>query len=144
MFPDPNIRWRPYPSIIDGIKEPPFVFVQGTWRGKLCLIVLEGPPAIRFYGVEIDCHIYGAFDEMTYSIVQHGDRSGNYRGGAYIKEAVTSTLLEALREVHPMYASARHFLFVGGDYCFETVGPAEPTVRTFPSEEAAYGWKLGS
>jgi hypothetical protein len=67
VFPDPSVRWRAYPSIMDGIKAPPFVLDKGLWRGTLHLIVLEAAPfGDRAYGVQIACQIYGAFEEMIY------------------------------------------------------------------------------
>ena len=42
MFPDLSLRWRPYPSIMDGMRPPPFVLDRGLWKSVLNLIVLEG------------------------------------------------------------------------------------------------------
>jgi hypothetical protein len=41
MFPDSTLKWRPFPSIIDGIKPPPFALSKGMWRGAFNLIVVE-------------------------------------------------------------------------------------------------------
>ena len=101
MFPDSTLKWRPCPSIIDGIGRPPFVLDRGLWRGVLSLIVLEARPGTRAYGVEVPCQIYGAFQEMIYSIAAHGDGSSRYDGGAYIKEAESSHLLEYWAQLGP-------------------------------------------
>jgi hypothetical protein len=126
---------------MDGMKAPPFVFSQGTWCGVLNLIVLECAPGTRAYGVEIfDCQAYVAFEEMIYSVANHGDKAGNYDGGVYIKEAENSRLLESFENIDPFSRKPRHFSFVGGDYCYETLGFTEPVVRTFASQEEAYAW----
>jgi hypothetical protein len=36
----------------------------------------------------------------------------------------------------------RQFLFVGADYCFETIGLGEPKICTFATKEDAYNWPL--
>jgi hypothetical protein len=145
MFPDSKLKWRPLPSIMDGMRTPPFVFSRGTWRGVLKLIVLECAPGTRAYGVEIlGCQVYAAFEEMIYSIANHGDRAGVYDGGVYIKEAETSDLLDAFANIDPLNRKPRHFSFVGGDYCYETLGFAEPVVHMFASEDEAYAWALNA
>ena len=100
MFPDPTIRWRPYESIIDGIERPPYVFDQGLWRGVLYLIVVAPNPSRRAYGIEMSCAIYAGFDEMIYSVANHGDSAGMYDGGIYIKVKFHTTKhrCHALRE----------------------------------------------
>jgi hypothetical protein len=125
---------------MDGINRPPFVLDRGLNRGILHLIVLECTPGTRAYGVEIQCQAYGAFEEMIYSIADHGDVSGAYDGGVYMKEAANSRLLEAYSEIDPMERKARHFSFVGMDFCYETLGFEVPVIRTFESEEEAYAW----
>ena len=124
---------------MDGMKAP-FVLDRGVWRGVLSLIALECKPGVRAYGIEIKCQIYGAFEEMIYSIAHHGDRSGVYGGDVYIKEAEQSKLLDVFRDVDPFKRSPRHFLFVGGDFCYEVLGFEEPVVHAFASEEEAYAW----
>jgi hypothetical protein len=141
VFPDPTVRWRPYPSIIDGIERPPYVFGQGLWRGVLHLIVLAPKPSLRAYGVEIACEIYAGFEEMIYSVADHGaGRTSFYNGDVYIKEAETSALLKAWAVADPNKRKARHFLFIGGDYCYEVLGFSEPIIRAFDSPEQAYAW----
>ena len=140
MFPDPSLRWRPYASIIDGIERPPFVFDQGLWRGVLYLIVVAPKPSLRSYGVEIRCEIYAGFEEMIYSVADHGDKTGIYGGGVYIKEAENSALLKAYAATDPVGRKPRHFSFVGGDYCYEVLGFSEPIIRPFDGPEAAYAW----
>ena len=140
MFPDPTLRWRPYASIIDGIERPPFVFDQGLWRGVLYLIVVAPKPSFRAYGAEISCEIYAGFEEMIYSVADHGGKTGIYDGGVYIKEAENSALLEAYAATDPVGRKPRHFSFVGGDYCYEVLGFSEPIIRAFDSPEEAYAW----
>lgn len=137
MFPDPTLRWRPYESIIDGIKRPPFVFDQGLWRGVLYLIVVSSP---RAYGIEISCEIYSGFEEMIYSIADHGDGTSRYDGGVYIKEAERSALLKAYAATDPFGRKPRHFCFVGSDYCYEVLGFSDPIIRAFDSADEAYAW----
>ena len=139
LFPDPTLMWRPYPSIIDGIERPPCVLNQGLWRGVLHLIVVSPQPGLRAYGVEVQCEAYAAFEEMIYSVANHG-QGGGYDGGVYIKKAETSALLTAYAAVDPGRREARHFSFVGGDYCYEVLSLGEPVVRAFASPEDAYDW----
>lgn len=140
MFPDPTLRWQPYPSIIDGIERPPFVFDQGQWRGVLYLIVVSPKPNLRAYGVELSCEIFAGFEEMIYSVADHGGTTGFYDGGVYIKEAASSALLKAYAATDPVGRKPRHFLFVGGDYCYEALGFSEPIIRAFSHPEEAYAW----
>ena len=140
MFPDPTLRWRPYESIIDGIERPPYVFDQGLWRGMLYLIVVAPNPSRRAYGIEMSCEIYAGFDEMIYSVANHGDGAGMYDGGVYIKEAENSALLNAYRASDPVGRKPRHFSFVGSDYCYEVLGFSDPMIRPFDSPEQAYAW----
>lgn len=140
MFPDPTLRWRPYPSIIDGIERPPYIFDQGLWEGVLHLIVVAPKPSRRAYGVEIACQIYAGFEEMIHSIAQGGFKTGSYGGGVYIKEAESSALLKTWAEIDPVERKARHFLFVGADFCYEVLGFSEPVVRAFDSPDEAYEW----
>lgn len=132
--------WRPYPSMIDGIERPPFVFDQGLWRGVLHLIVLAPSPGLRAYGVEMPCEVYAGFEEMIYSVADHGDKGGAYDGGVYIKEAGRSALLTAYAAADPAGRKPRHFSFVGGDFCFEVLGFGEPAIRAFGSPGEAYEW----
>ncbi|HEY0115949.1 MAG TPA: hypothetical protein VGB54_09525 [Allosphingosinicella sp.] len=140
MFPDPGLRWQPYPSVMDGIERPPFVFDQGLWRGVLHLIVLSPRPHLRFHGVELACEVYMGIEEIIYSLADHGDPAGSYDGGVYIKEATTSALLTAYGAADPQQRKGRHFSFVGADYCYETFGFSEPAIRTFANAEEAYAW----
>jgi hypothetical protein len=127
---------------MDGMRAPPLVLDRGLWRGVLNLVILEYAPGTRAYGVQIRCETYGAFEEMIYSIAGHGDGSGRYDGGVYIKEAVSSRLLGTYVEVHPvnLKRNMRHFSFVGYDFCYETLGIEVPKIHAFPSWEAAYSW----
>lgn len=122
---------------MDGLKRPPFVFDQGLSRGVLHLIVIESGGG-QAYGVEIKCEMYGAFEEMIYSVA-FDDGSAGYDGTVYIKEAETGDWWTPFKKFHPNL-EARRFLFVGGDYCFETIGFTEPKVRVFASAEEAYAW----
>jgi hypothetical protein len=140
VFPDPTLRWRPYASIIDGIERPPFVFDQGLWRGVLYLIVVAPNPSVRAYGIEMSCEIYAGFEEMIYSVADHGGKTGVYDGGVYIKEAEDSALLKAYAATDPVGRKLRHFSFVGGDYCYEVLGVSEPIIRAFNSPDEARAW----
>lgn len=144
MFPDPTIRWRPFLSVMDGMKAPPFVLDRGLWKGRLNLLVLECSPGLRAYGVSIACEIYGAFEEMIYSVAPHGDGSGAYDGSVYLKEATSSALLDAFRSADLAHRSVRQFLFVGGNYCYETLGQSEPIIRSFATQEDGYAWAPNS
>jgi hypothetical protein len=145
MFPDSTLKWRPFPSIIDGIKPPPFALSKGMWRGTFNLIVVECVPGIRAYGIEIiGCQVDASFEEMIYSIADHGDRAGAYDGGVYIKEAETSHLLDLWDRIDPFKRKVRHFSFVGGDHCYEALGTKDPVIRTFASPEEAYAWRPDS
>ncbi|KJC58663.1 hypothetical protein UP10_22365 [Bradyrhizobium sp. LTSPM299] len=104
--------------MIDGIERPPFVLDQGFWRGMLHLIVVAPNPSLRAYGIEISCEIYAAFQEMIYSVANHGGSTSAYDGGIYIKEAENSTLLKAYTATDPVGRKPRHFSFVGDDYCW--------------------------
>jgi hypothetical protein len=140
MFPDPTLRWRPYASIIDGIERPPWVFDQGLWCGVLHLIVVAPEPSPRAYGIEISCEIYAGYDEVIYSIADHGDKAGMYDGGVYIKEAESSALINAYTALDPVGRTPRHFSFVGSDTCYEVLGFSEPVIRAFANSEEAYAW----
>ena len=113
MFPDPTLVWQPYPSMMDGIKRPPYIWIGRHSKGVLSLVVVECPPATRAYGVEIACEIFCGVEEMFYSIAHHGDKTGNYDGTIYIKEAKHSRLLEVFRTIDPINRKPRHFLFCG-------------------------------
>jgi hypothetical protein len=55
----------------------------------------------------------------------------------YIKESSTSRLLEAFSKIDPFERKPRHFLFVGMDYCYQTLGLLEPVIHEFPDEKQA-------
>jgi hypothetical protein len=150
VFNDPTLKWRPYPSVIDGIERPPYVFDRGFWRGVLHLTVTAPEPSSRAYGIELPCDIYYGIEEMLHSVAMPAFKSGSYDGSIYIKEAESSALLNAystlLRDYRPTDFSRhtpRHFLFVGADLCYEALGIAEPSIRTFRSREEAYAWSPG-
>jgi len=126
--------------MIDGVERPPYVFDQGLWRGVLYLIVVGAKPSLRAYGIEMPCKIYAGFDEMIYSVANHGDKVGAYDGGVYLKEAEASALLHAYALIDPVGRKPRHFSFVGSDYCYEVLGFSEPIIRAFDSPEEAYAW----
>ena len=106
----------------------------------LYLIVLAANPSLRAYGIEMSCEIYAGFDEMIYSVADHGGGTSSYDGGVYIKEAENSALLEAYAVTDPIGRKPRHFCFVGSDYCHEVLSFAAPTIRAFDSTEKAYAW----
>lgn len=140
LFPDPTLTWRPYPSIIDGIERPPFVLDKGLWRGVLHLIVLAPKPGPRAYGIEIACEVFAAFEEMIYSVADHGGQGRAYDGGVYVKKADQSALLTAYATADPLGRKPQHFSFVGGDYCYEVLGFGDPVIRAFSSTDEAYAW----
>lgn len=139
MFPDPTTIWRPFPSIIDGIERPPLTSHLGLWRGVLHLIVVAPGSGLRAYGLEIECEIHAGFDEMIYSIADHGE-GATYDGGVYIKEAERSALISAYAKFDPTNRMPRHFLFVGNDYCYEVLSFSEPVIRAFDTPDEAYAW----
>jgi hypothetical protein len=87
--------------------------------------------------------VYFAVEEMIYSIAPHSNGSGRYDGSIYIKEATASALMNAFASVDPAQLKARHFLFVGMDYCYETLGFGAPVLHEFLDEETAYAWRPG-
>jgi hypothetical protein len=127
------------------MKPPPTVVDMGMRNGVLNLIVLECAfenSQSRAYRVEISCEIYAAFDEMIYSIANHSDGSGRYNGNVYLKEAEDSHLLRFYAERDPFKRKVRHFSFVGGHLCYETLGSTEPVISTFFSIDEALAWRL--
>lgn len=145
MFPDPDLRWQPYPSIMDGMLLGPFVELRGFIEGNLHLIVLETFPGLRAYGVTINCEYYSACEDMMYSTTDHGDRSGMYNGSVYIKVACKSKLLDLWAEYHPMsrHYSWLHLSFVGLDFCYETLGRFPPVIQQFATTDEAKSWRPG-
>jgi hypothetical protein len=141
MFPDPTLRWRPFPSELDGIDRPPFVFDRGLWQGMLRLIIVEAPPRKRAFGVQIKCQAFLAVEEMIYSVADHGGGTAVYDGTVYLKEATQSRVCEANKATDPLHRGVRQFLLVGSDICYETIGFDDPVVRRFASVEAAVEWR---
>jgi hypothetical protein len=139
MFPDPTVRWIDYPSQIDGISRPPFVFDLGIHRGVLRLVVSPpGGGAGKHFRIEIDCQMYLGVEEMIYSIAEHGGAS--YGGQVYVKQATVSRMLDFWQATDPVERPAKHFLFVGGDFCYETLGLADPVIHAFKTVGEAYDW----
>jgi hypothetical protein len=98
-------------------------------------------PSPGAYGIKISCEIYAGFEETIYSVAKDGRKTGSgYDGAVYIKKAETSALLNAYVENDPIGREPRHFLFVGGDFCFEVLGFDKPTILAFKDKEEAYGW----
>ncbi|ATC23281.1 hypothetical protein CVUC_06875 [Caulobacter vibrioides] len=85
------------------------------------------------------CQAYFGVEELFYSNAGHGDVAGTYDGGVYIKETMDSALLRAQAYCDPT-ARVRHFLFVGGDYCYEVLSFAEPSIYAFDSHDEAMVW----
>jgi hypothetical protein len=85
----------------------------------------------------MSCEIYAGFDEMIYSIADHGGTTGGYDGGVYTEY---SPLLKAYVATEPLGRRLRHFSFVGNDYCYEVLSFSEPTIRAFDSPDEAYAW----
>lgn len=124
---------------MDGMKRPPFVVSRGVWHRVLSLLVVEGSPGARAYGVQIPVETYAAYDEVLYSTAKHGEGAA-YDGGVYLKEAKSSALLTAYERILPWEARRRHFLFVGGDFCFEVLGE-EPAIHAFADPDEAHAWR---
>jgi hypothetical protein len=80
-------------------------------------------------------------EESIYSIFGYGAKSTHYDGTTYLKEAMCSRQLQAWEATDPLHRKARQFLFVGSDFCYETLGFEQPSVRTFESLDAAYRWR---
>ncbi|HSZ53147.1 MAG TPA: hypothetical protein VK801_16385 [Caulobacteraceae bacterium] len=79
---------------------------------------------------------------MIYSVAEHGAGTSAYDGGIYLKEAVHSRSRDAYTKIDPLHRSVRQFLFVGIDFCYETIGFEDPIIEQFESREAAYLWRL--
>ncbi|WP_305304511.1 hypothetical protein [Brevundimonas sp.] len=136
MFPDPHIRWKPVPTIIDGIGRPPYALNCGLHRDGLHLLVTHGDTD---YGVTIPCEVYFGVEEMLHSVMPHGTGAA-YDGSTYLKEAEGSTLVGSLEKHDPVQRRFRHYLFVGGDFCYETAGVDDPVIVKFESRQAADAW----
>lgn len=141
MFPDHALRWKEYPSIIDGIGRPPFVLDKGFFRGNLYLGILPPKADQKCYGVEIQCEMYSAVEELFYSNIHHGDSSSSYDGNVYIKEAESSELLKTYENFNQTGVKGRLFLFVGADYCYECLGLQAPKIIIFNNEHEVLKWK---
>ncbi len=126
--------------MLDGIDRP-FVLDRGLWQGGLGLIILEAPPRRRAFGALIRCEIYLAVEEMIYSVADHGEGTAGYDGTIYLKEAASSRALNAFETIDPLRRKARQFLFVGSDFCYETIGFEEPRLLVFEGADAAYEWR---
>jgi hypothetical protein len=107
----------------------------------LSLIIVEGPPRKRAFGVQIKCEAYLAVEEIIYSVADHGGVTSTYDGTVYLKEASQSRARDAYKAADPGHRSVRQFLFVGIDFCYETIGFHDPVVQQFSSIEAAYEWR---
>ena len=139
MLPDPNIRWQPVPSVIDGIERPPYILERGISQGMLRLIILTMEDKAPAFEIEVAIEAYTCVEEAAYSIANHGDNGAAYDGTVYLKEAASSKALEAYAALPVAMPNPRHFLFVGGDYCYETIG-GEPLVRRLETFENAKIW----
>jgi hypothetical protein len=141
MFPDPTLRWKPFPSPLDGLKAPPFVLDRGLWRGVLHLIVLEAEPGSRAWGLEVSCQAYFAVEAKIWAKAGHGERAAAPDGAAWLREAERSQLLAAHAALVRARRTPRHFGFVGDEFCYETLGFGEPVVRAFAGRDEAWAWR---
>jgi len=139
MVFDSNTRWKPFPSIIDGVARGVYVSDRGHWEGSLNLVISQ-PRQARAFAVEVPCEVFGGCEEMIYGLA-YANASVAYDGGVYIKEAETSVALEAFRAIDPFDRAPRHFCFLGEDYCYEVVGFGEPQIRVLADPEDATRWK---
>lgn len=139
MLPDPTTQWGPFPSIIDGVERPPYVLERGLRRGVLRLVVTPPRSDQPVFGIQVGVEAYACVEEAAYSIGGSGSNGSSYDGGVYIKEARSSAVLDAYARLPALTPNVRHFLFVGGDYCYETLG-GEPVVHQFATLEDAQAW----
>jgi hypothetical protein len=123
----------------DGIQSP-FLLDRGLSRGVLHLLVMEGNPGERSHGVTVSCEAYAGFEEMIYSVADHGMAARFYYGQTDIREARRSVFLDAYVAADPLGRIPRHFLFVGTDFCYEVLSDAVSEIRAFPSKDEAYAW----
>ena len=76
MFPNSMVKWHPFSSIIDGQSLHLSLCPKACGGAAQNLIMLECVPDTRAYGIGIThCLVYCAFDEMIYSIAEHGDKN---------------------------------------------------------------------
>ena len=142
MFPDPTLRLKPYPSIISGMACI-YVFDMGAEYGTLHLVV-TGDGSSTHFGIHVPCDAYFGVDEMYYSLAEHGIHEEFVDKRSFIKEAEDSLFLKKMRALATDFGlkeSFRHFIFVGNEYCYETLGTGEPVVKRFENREAAEAWK---
>lgn len=140
MLPDPTAQWSAYPSIIDGIARPPYVQVRGLWQSVLYLLVTSPGDRLPAYGIRMGIEAFCGVEEMAYSIVGYGAAGAPYNGETYIKETRNSATLARYSEILNFNPTPRHFLFVGGDHCYEAIGD-EPLIEAFETLEAAWAWR---
>jgi len=136
MPPDQKARWKPYPSIIDGL-EMPFVVNCGVYGNEIYLVVTSGTVP-GWYGITVDYWAYAAFDEGVYSIMDSGNHEGCYPPNNYIRETENSSLLGNFPS--DIFGMARHFMFPGLDECIEVIAKSEPVIQAFASSEQAEAW----
>lgn len=141
MFPDPTALWTDYPSPIDGVAPPPYAFDLGIHRGVLRIAVSPPDASIgNHFRIEIDCEMYFGVEEMIYSTAGHAGSSANTRK-SYIRQATSSRMLDFWRENDPFERSAKHFIFVGADFCYECLGLSDPVIYVFRTEAEARDWE---
>lgn len=127
MVFDPTTKWKPFPSIIDGVARGVYVSDRGHSDGSLNLVIQQPRQSLAF-AIEVPCEVFGGCEEMIYSIL-YAHKSVVYDGSVYVKEAETSVALDAFRAADPFNRTPRHFCFLGEDYCYEAVGFGEPSIR---------------
>lgn len=137
MFPDPTLKWKPLPSVIDGMPLPS-ADAHGIGPEGLCLTVHSFRDDQRAFGIELQCQAYFAMDDLLYKYSNHGEPTSDY-GDVYIMEATASALLDAQARCNPTIP-VRHFRFTGFDFCYEVLSVDEPKIHTFANDDEAYAW----
>jgi hypothetical protein len=140
MFPDPTVRWQPYPSVMDGIRGI-FILDRGTHTGTRRLVMTPMTESLPVFVVELDCAIFLTVEELLYdmAVPEHGGWNDGVE--TYIREASQSRLLEIYDRLNAMQRPpVRHFCFPGLEYAVECLASAEPVIHEFPDYDTAFAW----
>jgi hypothetical protein len=88
----------------------------------------------------MSCEIFAGFDEMIYSIADHGARQPPTMEVSTSRKLKARRSCKAYAATDPVGQKPRHFSFVGSDKCYEVLGFSEPIIRAFGSPDEAYAW----
>lgn len=138
MFPDLTVKWKPFPSVIDGITGP-WISNQGFCGDDLCLAVIGNPGTTRAYGIKIEPLIHAGYDDLIYHGATWQVESHFYDDGVYIKEAEQSALLSRYAD-DQFLGEVRHFLFWSNTDCYEVLSREKPEIITFSGLDEAVNW----